>query len=245
MSNQIHFLFLRFHTRRNYLANSDSYGDSLLENCDDLEYPHSSNFDDETPDICEECQQSDFLHEIPSIVQDSTDMKNNFRGCRRNRHMINNSKHGQKQVDDELNIENIKFYDNTPAKRAKSTSSQYIKTSVSRTEKYLGNSWRKLKKEFSSKLIDIPDDVTKGARDVDAITHKTSSDTFTNRLNGNNCNCNDLKMNNYCSSHNCQLRSRELPKFSNVTERSDSRKNDCHHEPILAPIRDVLSHINE
>ena len=26
---------------------------------------------------------------------------------------------------------------------------------------------------------------------------------------------------------------------------NDSRKNDCHHEPILAPVRDVLSHINE
>ena len=81
------FFFFRFHGRRNYVLNSDSYGQSLLENYDDLDY----SFDDEKAledeedfDVCEECHhQNNFLHEIDSIIKDPNELKN-FRGCRRN-----------------------------------------------------------------------------------------------------------------------------------------------------------------
>ena len=109
----------------------------------------------------------------------------------------------------------------------------------------LKNNWKKIKQEFSSKLIDIPDEyTTKKDTQMNVVQDGKNNRTVVgynafpaNRLNASSCSCNDSEVNNYCNNHQCLLRYRsELPKFSNIT----SEDTVYYHEPILAPIRGVV-----
>ena len=136
----------------------------------------------------------------------------------------------------------------------KTTSMNFIRVSAARTEKLWKNNWKKLRKEFSSNLIDIPDEYTKKSDPPNNVGHDVKNNravadynTFqTNRLNGTSCSCNDSEVNSFCNNHQCLLRYRsELPKFSNSTETNKSEDNVYFHEPILAPIRGVLMRADE
>ena len=241
-------LLFRFNSRRNYLLNSDSYGQSLLENYDDLEYSFEDckGFEDETLDICEECQQNNFLHEIDSIIKDPNEIKN-VRGCRRNQHVIPNTKHNLINIDNAINKNKVTSHATDTV--AKTPNSNFIRASAFRTEKMFKNNWKKIRKEFSSKLIDIPDEYTTKkdpstnvGQDVTNNRAVVGYNAFPeNRLNASSCSCNDNEINNYCNNHQCLLRYRsDLPKFSNTTSTSNAEETVHYHEPILAPIRGVI-----
>lgn len=247
--------FSRFHSRRNYVLNSDSYGQSLLENYDDLDYSFDDEkalADEEEFDVCEECHhQNNFLHEIDSVIKEPNEVKN-FRGCRRNQHVIKNNPY---DIDNKIHKKNLSY--NLPREeedelKRNNTNTHFIRTSVAHTEKVLKNNWKKIKREFSAKLIDIPDEHIKEPPRSNGqdVRHNKVSDynTFPNRLNEKNCGCNSENngTNNYCNNHQCLLRYRELPtKFSNVPL-NESQKTIYYNEPILEPIRSIaFSQIDE
>jgi len=224
-----------------------------LENYDDLEYSFEDckEFEEETLDICEECQQSNFLHEIDSIIKDPNEVKN-IGGCRRNQHVILHTKNNLINIDNEINKNKVRSHATDTVARTPSTN--FIRASAARTEKMLKSNWKKIKKEFSSKLIDIPDEYTtkkdlptKVGQDVRNYKAAVGCNAFpTNRLNESSCSCNDNEANNYCSNHQCLLRYRsELPNFSNITATNKAEDTVYYHEPILAPIRGVLSLTDE
>ena len=241
--NCFHF---RICNRRNYLVNPDSYGQSLLENCDDLEYSSTfgdgKSLEDEELDICEECQQNNLLHGTGSIIKDPTELKI-VHGCRRNQHLIQSTKDNPISINiEERNKEKTNgFHDD--AGDTKNTNYQIINTSVAFKGHTLRNAWKKIKGEFSAKLIDIPDEDIKGQNDsVKDAKNKTGFNTFPERLS-ENCSCNEGRINNYCNR--CLVPRREgMPKSSTV-ESNGKEKNVYHPDPILAPIRSVYSHIND
>ena len=243
----VKFFLSRFHSRRNYLINSESYGQSLLDNYDDLEYSFEDckGLEEETLDICEECQQNNLLLEIDSISKDPNEIKN-VRGCRRNQHVIHSTKHNLINIDNEINKNKVTSHTTDTAEKTPSTN--FIRASAARTEKMFKNNWKKIKKEFSSKLIDIPDEYTTKkdpptilGQDVKNNSAVVGYNAFpANRLNASSCSCNDNETNNYCNNHQCLLRYRsELPKNSNTTSRNNGEDTVYCQEPILAPIQGV------
>lgn len=229
-----------------------------MENYDDLDYSFEDEkaFEDEEEfDVCEECHhQNNFLHEVDSIIKEPNEVKN-FRGCRRNQHVIPKTKNNPIDIDNKINKKKLSTTlpddEVDDAKRkAKNTNMHFIRTSVAHTEKVLKNNWKKIKKEFSAKLIDIPDEHIKDPRpNGQDVKHNKVSDynTFPSRLNEKNCGCNSENngTDNYCNSHQCLLRYRELPtNFTNVPLH-DSQKTVYYQEPILEPIRSVAFSRND
>ena len=233
-----------------------------MENYDDLDY----SFDDEKAledeedfDVCEECHhQNNFLHEIDSMIKDPNEVKS-YRGCRRNQHVIPKTKNSpiDQNIDSKVNKKFLSTSilqddDDESKRKIKDTNMHFIRTSVANTGKVLKNNWKKIKKEFSAKLIDIPDENIKESPRSDGqdVKHNKVSDykTFPNRLNENNCGCNSENngSNNYCNNHQCLLRYHDMPtKFSNVPL-NESHKTMYYNEPILEPIRSIaFSHIDE
>ena len=231
-------LFCRFYGRR-----SGSYGQSLLEGNDDLDYSrileNEQLLEEGTYDICQECEQSNFSPAVDLTPKDRDELKT-FRGCKRNQNITWNAKLNPIDVNGCFSNNEIKCC--SQGTTGKPTNMQSVRASIS--QHFFKINWKQIKEDFSNKLINIPDEYVTRTNVENELQDKTKNNTLPKHPNGDcNCNC-EAEINSFCRSHKCLLRYRELPNFSNTSE-NNVQKIVHHHEPILAPIQGICSRIDE